>query len=68
MKGIYSMGLAGFEVEILSDETVSYRYFWPGQEKEEPAHKAGIKYTAKGRAYFTSFMGRRVHLDECLRV
>lgn len=67
MIGYYSMGLAGYEVEVLDDETVSYRYMYPGF-KEKKAYKAKVKYTASGRPYFTSFMRRRVYLDECLRV
>lgn len=66
MKGYYSMGLAGFDVEVLDDETVAYTYVYPGASGERP-HKAKVKYSASGRAYFTSFMRRRVYLDECLR-
>lgn len=69
MIGYYSMGLAGFEVEELGDETVAYTYLYPGMdESKKKAHKARVKYTANGRPYFISFQGRRVHLDECLRV
>lgn len=69
MRGVYNMGLAGFEVEVLDSDTVSYRYVPPTDNADkEKWHKAKVKYAASGRAYFTSFMRRRVYLDECLRV
>lgn len=65
MKGYYSMGLAGYEVEILDDERVQYTYIAPTETVYKP-QKSKIYYTKNGRAYFLA-NGRRVHLDECLR-
>ncbi len=64
MKGYYSLGLCGYEVTVLDDEHVGWRFV--GTEREQPPHCAKIRYTAKGRAYFRAG-NRRIHLDECLR-
>lgn len=67
MKGYYSLGLAGYEVEIDDGgERVSYQYVGPTGSKPVTQH-AKVRYTAGGRAYFLA-NGRRIHLDECLRV
>ena len=66
MKGYYSMGLCGYEVEVNEDcESVSYRYITPTSTDPKP-HRAIVRYTAKGKAYFLA-NGQRIHLSECLR-
>ncbi len=59
------MGLVGLEVEVRDEEHVRWRFV--GTEKADPWHTARVYDTAKGRLFFRAF-GRRVHLDECLRV
>ena len=66
IRGFYSLGLVGYEVEILDDEHVSWLYV--GTQQEQVRHTARIRYTSKGRAYFlVTEPRRRIHLDECLR-
>lgn len=67
MKGFYSMGLCGYEVEIAEDnESVLYKFV--GTEKEHKMQKSKIRYTQKdARPYFLA-NGRRIHLDQCLRM
>lgn len=65
-KGYYSMGLAGYEVEVMPDtESVRYCYISPTGAKPVQ-QRAKLHITAKGRVYFLA-NGRRVHLDECIR-
>ena len=67
MKGYFSLGLCGYEVEIQDDcETVKYQFV--GTEHQHPVQKAKVYYTQKdARPYFLA-NGRRIHLDQCLRV
>lgn len=65
MKGIYSLGLVGVEVEIISDEHVKYKRI--GLEIKEKTHKAKIYFNKKGEAFFNSIFGR-IYLNECVRV
>ena len=65
MKGYYSLGLTGYEVSTNNDcESVTWIYV--GSNREQLTHKAKIYYTKGGRAYFNA-LGRRIHLDLCLR-
>ena len=64
MKGYYSLGLTGYEVEILDQGHVAWLFV--GTTLEQIRHKAKVYYTAGGRAYFIA-NGRRIYLDECLR-
>ena len=64
MRGYYSLGLTGYEVDIIDQDHV--RWTFVGTNREQIAHRSKIYYTAGGRAYFTA-NGRRIHLDECLR-
>lgn len=64
MRGYYSLGLTGYEVDIINQDHV--RWIFVGTNREQIAHRAKIYYTAGGRTYFTA-NGRRIHLDECLR-
>lgn len=62
----YSLGLVGYEVGVSNDgETALYRYV-STTGPETCGHRAKIRMTTKGRAYFL-INGRRIHLDECLR-
>lgn len=62
--GYYSLGLVGYEVEVIDEEHVYWLYV--GTQREQIRHKAKIYCTRNGRAYFIA-NGRRIHLDECLR-
>lgn len=62
--GYYSLGLVGYEVEVIDEENVYWLYV--GTQREQIRHKAKIYCTRNGRAYFIA-NGRRIHLDECLR-
>lgn len=64
MKGYYSLGLTGYEVEMLDQDHVSWLFV--GTNREQIRHKAKVYSTAGGRSYFIA-NGRRIHLDECLR-
>lgn len=67
MKGYYSLGLTGYEVEINEDcESVTYQYVSPTGGKPSRQH-AKVRYTAGGRPYFLA-NGKRIHLDNCLRI
>ena len=59
MKGYYSLGLSGYEVDIM-------RWLFVGTDREQIAHRAKVYYTGGGRPYFNA-NGRRIHLDQCLR-
>lgn len=64
MKGYYSLGLAGYEVDIIDKDHI--RWLFVGTDREQIAHRARIYYTTGGRPYFNA-NGRRIHLDQCLR-
>jgi hypothetical protein len=65
MKGYYSLGLCGYEVEI-SDDGESAHYRFVGLDKEQPRYRSKIYYTRKGRPYLRTHYNR-IYLDECLR-
>ena len=63
MKGYYSLGLVGYEVEPIDEETVLVTY--TGEEDPKPK-RYKIQYT-DGRPFVRPY-GRRIYLDQCLRV
>ena len=68
MATYYAGGLAGIEIFSIDygvDDYIVYRWNIDGKAGKQT--RAKIRYTNKGKAYFVSF-GRRVPLDECLRV
>lgn len=65
MKGYYSLGLTGYEVEIIDQDHA--QWIFVGTNCEQIAHRAKIYHTGGGRAYFNA-NGRRIHLDECLHM
>lgn len=64
MIGYFSLGLCGYEVATLDDETVSYIFI--GTNREQLTHKAKIYYNAKGEPYFKTKY-RRIYLHDCMR-
>lgn len=44
MKGYYSLGLSGYEVDIIDQDHV--RWLFVGTDREQIAHRAKVYYTA----------------------
>lgn len=64
MKGYYSLGLCGYEVEVINEDLIQWVFV--GTSRENTTHRSKVYHTANGRAYFNA-NGRRIHLDQCLR-
>ena len=52
MKGYYSLGLSGYEVDIIDQDHV--RWLFVGTDREQIAHRAKVYYTGGGRPYFNA--------------
>ena len=48
MKGYYSLGLSGYEVDIIDQDHV--RWLFVGTDREQIAHRAKVYYTGGGRS------------------
>ena len=46
MKGYYSLGLSGYEVDIIDQDHV--RWLFVGTDREQIAHRAKVYYTGGG--------------------
>ena len=67
MKGYYSLGLCGYEVSIDTEDNDYAFAKFVGTEKEHPQRRYKINFSPSGRAFIRP-NGRRVYLDEVLRV
>lgn len=62
----YSLGLCGYEIYSISDESVEYKFRYR-EEPEKQLYKHKIYYNHSGEPYFNTNTGR-VYLKDCMRV
>ena len=62
--GLFGLGIEIFGIEYGIDDYIIYRWTDSSTPKKT---RSKIRYTKKGKAYFVSF-GKRIPLDECMRV
>ena len=66
-KGIFCMGLTGYEVFVCEDGDHVYYKFSAPDAKEEKIRRAQIYYNTQGEPYFNADR-RRIYLNQVLRV
>ena len=66
-KYYYSLGLVGYELWSVSNDDEHLMVLYVGTQREQFARKHKIQYTPGGRAFVRPH-GRRIYLDEALRV
>lgn len=65
MWGYYSLGLVGYEMKV-NDDCESVTWLYTG-DNDQKTHHAKI-YCGKGGEFYFIANGRRIYLNECLRI